>query len=316
MNTYIIPITCSYGHNYEYYAAIFAENQNQAFMAAKQFHQNRMIQPPPYETYNEELELSKYVFHESEKSDILFSSLIFSKENKHMAFFQVNWKKYTDKLAEIAAPENWSNNTYKNNGILTNYILNTYGKLSSEKKIIIAQDYALFNTGLFTKYYEPIYAYQSGVDIQFLTSYELSNLGIPERPERANYFEKPELLLFDWHFPIDVQYRHILEDEKNRDRLPQELLNSNNLVTIMNGAIDTMKKKVSSNYKLAIPQYYDGKIQLLLPLCLQDDNKPDVAIVVTKKEHCYQGHTCLSLDMAYNNARLIAKPAHNWLSAN
>ena len=52
MNTYIIPITCSYGHNYEYYAAIFAENQNQAFMAAKQFHQDRMIQPPPYETYN------------------------------------------------------------------------------------------------------------------------------------------------------------------------------------------------------------------------------------------------------------------------
>lgn len=44
------------------------------------------------------------------------------------------------------------------------------------------------------------------------------------------------------------------------------------------------------------------------------DNKPDIAIAVTKKENSYQGHTCLTLDMAYNNARLIAKPESNWLS--
>lgn len=75
-----------------------------------------------------------------------------------------------------------------------------------------------------------------------------------------------------------------------------------------------MKKKVSANYKLAIPQYYDGKIQLLLPLCLMSDDIPDIAIAVTKKENSYQGHTCLTLDMAYNNARLIAKPESNWLS--
>lgn len=86
------------------------------------------------------------------------------------------------------------------------------------------------------------------------------------------------------------------------------------MINILNGAIDTMKKRVSANYKLAIPQYYDGKIQLLLPLCLMSDNKADVAIAVTKKDKCYQGHTCLTLDMAYNNARLIAKPENNWLT--
>ena len=74
------------------------------------------------------------------------------------------------------------------------------------------------------------------------------------------------------------------------------------------------QQRVSANYKLAIPQYYEGKIQLLLPLCLMSDNKPDIAIAVTKKNGCYQGHTCLTLDMAYNNARLIAKPESNWLS--
>ena len=38
------------------------------------------------------------------------------------------------------------------------------------------------------------------------------------------------------------------------------------------------------------------------------------ALTVTKVGNYYQGHTCLTLDMAYNNARLIAKPESNWLS--
>lgn len=167
---------------------------------------------------------------------------------------------------------------------------------------------------MFTKYYEPIYAYQTGSEISFLTGYELSNIGISERPGRANYFENPELLLFDWHYPIDVQYKHILDDKRNKDRLPKEFLSSVNMINILNGAIDTMKKRVSSNYKLAVPQYYDGEIQLLLPLCLLSDNKPDVAIAVARVGNRYQGRTCLTLDMAYNNARLIAKPESNWLS--
>ena len=76
-----------------------------------------------------------------------------------------------------------------------------------------------------------------------------------------------------------------------------------------------MKKKVTANYKIAVPQYYNQKIQLLLPLCLVNPDRPDLALVVTKNEeyNYYQGHTCLTLDMAYNNARLIAKPESNWL---
>jgi hypothetical protein len=83
---------------------------------------------------------------------------------------------------------------------------------------------------------------------------------------------------------------------------------------IFNGEIDRMKKKVIANYKIAVPQYYNGKIQLLLPLCLENPDVPDLALVVSKQgENVYQGHTCLTLEMAYNNARLIAKPDSNWL---
>lgn len=247
--------------------------------------------------------------------DILSSSNTKEKEEEEtMAFFNVNWNDYTESLASIAAQENWSNDTYPNNGILTNYMTHTYKKLRSEKKVICTKEYGLFNTGLFTKYYDPIYAYQSEDTVEFLTAYKLGGIGIEKYPERANYFADPSLLLFDWHYEINIYYDHILDDSDNRQRIPKEILERKDIINTFNGSIDTMKKRVSANYKLAIPQYFDGKIQLLLPLCLRSDDKPDLALVVTKAANTYQGHTCITLDMAYNNARLIAKPENNWLS--
>ena len=317
MNTYLIPVTAPYVYEpYNYIYMVYANSPLEAYQLTKQELDSCIPSKSlEYEYYPVRLNnIPKHPFHESKKYDILVPILLNTKGFEYMAYFKVNWNKYTEQLSQIALAENWSNNTYPNNGILTNYIVKTYDKLTSEKKIIIGQNFALFNTGLFTKYYEPIYAYQTGTEISFLTAYEISSIGISNRPERANYFEKPELLLFDWHYSIDIHYEHILDDERNKSRLPKEFLESNNIVNILNGAIDTMKKRISSNYKLAIPQYYEGKIQLLLPLCLMSDDKPDVAIAVTKKDTCYQGHTCLTLDMAYNNARLIAKPESNWLS--
>lgn len=319
MNTYLIPVTESYGYNYNYFALVHAKDSQEAYHLAKEmpdiclYDHTVCNDESYYQVYTKELYIPKRFFPTSEKSDIMKISFKNTKGYEYMAYFKVNWNKYTEQLSKLALEESWSNATYPNNGMLANYLVKTYDKLTSEKKIVIGQDYALFNTGLFNRYFDPLYAYQTGTDISFLTGYELSNIEILDRPERANYFENPELLLFDWHYPIDIYYKHILDDNKNRNRLPKDFLNSDNKINVINGALDTMKKRVSANYKLAIPQYYEGKIQLLLPLCLTSDDKPDVAIAVTKKNNCYQGHTCITLDMAYNNARLIAKPESNWL---
>ena len=53
-------------------------------------------------------------------------------------------------------------------------------------------------------------------------------------------------------------------------------------------------------------------MQLLLPLCLEGD-KPGLALAIERDDDCYKARTCLSLDMAYNNARLINKPEAQWL---
>ena len=230
------------------------------------------------------------------------------------------------RYAELAnlSPENWNINGRTDNSILRNYLKYTYKKLEEEGKIIKKPEYCLFNTGLFTEYYEPIYVFlepntaggaQPFYLKGFYTPYELGALGINELPERANYFEHPELLVFDAKCQINVQYKHILSDSNNVDRIPKSIKDAKNIQYIFCGAIDTMQKRVAANYKIAVPQYFNGKIQLLLPLCLIDPKTPDLALVVTKNltGNFYQGHTCLTLEMAYNNARLIAKPDSNWL---
>lgn len=243
-------------------------------------------------------------------------------------YYYMHWGNYNKRikdLAGMALDEIWSfpedqNNTYS---ILKNYMKYTFYKLQEENKIVETQDYCVFNTGLFTKYYEPICVYgekspnpDGGWKFKdFYTSYELGSVGIGECPERADYFSDPGLLIFDWHCKINVNIKHILEDADNKTRLPVSVLNADRPEYILQGAVNNAIQRVTANYKLAVPQYFAGKVQLLLPLCFDKSDTPQLAIALTKMDGgYYQGHTCLTMDMAYNNARLISKPENNWLS--
>lgn len=229
-------------------------------------------------------------------------------------------------LADTAMPENWEYPEKRENYILKNYLKYTFQKLQSEDKVFTTDTYVLFNTGLFTPLYDPIYIYGEKNKTQnnknssewffkgFMSEYDLGELGIYELPERADYFSDPSQLIFDPTLKINVQYDHILNDARNIERIQN--IDSKNIQSLLIGEIDKAKKRVAANYQLAIPQYFQNKIQLLLPLCLEDGVTPDIALVVSKSKNgkYYQGHTCITLDMAYNNARLIAKPENNWLT--
>jgi hypothetical protein len=83
----------------------------------------------------------------------------------------------------------------------------------------------------------------------------------------------------------------------------------------VNGAIEEVKMKVRTNYKIAVPQYFKDKIQLLLPLCLTSGStNADLALITYRlNDTTYTARTCLDMKMAYNNARLIVKPQSDWL---
>ena len=103
-----------------------------------------------------------------------------------------NYNRQIQNLARIA-PEKWSFGDSGDNGILKGYLENTFRRLYEEGKVTEEKEYALFHTGLFNQYYQPIYAYfvpnvvpdrQKWFLEGFYTDYSLSLIHIsePTRP--------------------------------------------------------------------------------------------------------------------------------------
>ena len=88
------------------------------------------------------------------------------------------------------------------------------------------------------------------------------------------------------------------------------------LVNCVEAAIKLSLKRVRWNYKNAVPMFYpkENRMCLLLPLCLVEDNKEDLALVVKRTPaNKYEGATIISLDWAYTDARVVARPNSEWL---
>ncbi len=340
MNTYLIPVTKEYQSDFVDIMVIYANSEEDAYFNAimqKGFTPItiRKYSDVPYEFYEGELQLPEYFFPTSKKYDIINKILSHSKEGKNLDTIDIYdymyWGDYNQqiqKLSEKALPEKWSFENKNDNYILKNYLKYTFNKLQEEKKVIETDTYCVFDTGLFSHYYEPIYAYGELYKNPsentakwyfkgFKDKYELGSLDILEKfPERADYFSDPSRLVFNWHLEVNKNYKHILDDLNTLQRLPDSIKNSEIPLETLKGVIDTAIQKVIANYKLAVPHYYQNKIQLLVPLCFGKDDNPDVALVLDlMKSGYYQATTCLSMEMAYMDARLIAKPESDWLMA-
>ena len=106
---------------------------------------------------------------------------------------------------------------------------------------------------------------------------------------------------------------HIVSD--NFDRFPENLkiYQKDILINMIEGSIKSVNKRIKRNYKTAVPQFFKNTIQFLVPLTLTNSIVPDMVITVYKRENHYYGATCLTMEMAYNNARLLVKPESDWL---
>jgi hypothetical protein len=233
---------------------------------------------------------------------------------------------YAKKILTLSemAPEKWSFESKSDNSILINYIEHTFSKVYHEGKVSEFDNHSLFNTGLYSEYNEPIFAYfikNRNPDRQiwffegFHTKYQLGMMGVQHFPERAYYFSDPSALVFNAAYAIHIQNSHIFGDQANVSRIPESVRYSPSKIMLFEAAVQHAKYKIEANYKTAIPQYYNGKIQLLIPISLVNPTQPDLALVCSLNEDrtAYWGHTCLTLEMAYNNARLIARPDSLWL---
>ena len=232
-------------------------------------------------------------------------------------------------LAEQVELEDWDYHNHKTEyerPILFNYIRYTYSRLAEEKKINLSEngDSACFNTGLVTANQEPVYAsfetnrWEDAKQQWFFKGWfrrgrwELNRFS--QLPDLAHYFDEPSVLVFDIRKELRINVEHIIEDTP-KERFPEPYNSMGNYAvqTVLLGAIDNARERVRRSYKSAIPQYHRGQIQLLLPLCLNSPQRADLALVIEIHDDFYRATTCLTLDMAYNNARLLAKPDRDWL---
>ena len=235
-------------------------------------------------------------------------------------------------LCDAAEVEDWSYHSTPGYGdipILVNYIRNTYVKLAREKKIAYSVDgrYCCIDTGLQSRVHrEPLYMMfkvntNPNVDCywyfhKYFRKGEHESTKFAKLPEMAFYWDDPSKLIYDTRKELVVNIQHMIQDNKSRFPVPYNTMPDHTLQYLIDGCIKQTNEKLKRNYKLAVPQYFitGGSIQLLIPLCLSSPDTADLAIVVEDYGNMYRASTCLTLDMAINNARLLARPDRDWLN--
>lgn len=173
-------------------------------------------------------------------------------------------------------------------------------------------------------------------------------------PQAPKYFEKAEDVIFNPDTSVQPRYDHIVYDSIERDRYPLEFLEKHvpsgiqwkdpsklekpervaflrdfrvaleadartdrDIRNRIDDAIALAVKRARWNFKTAIPVYYLKKnsISLLLPIALVDDDKVDLALVVTRTAAGgYSGETVYKMKWAYDHARLVCRPDSDWLT--
>lgn len=197
-----------------------------------------------------------------------------------------------DRLVDLADPEDWG----PSNRILKNYLSFSFSRAvflterdvdqtaPSNLPLVFDDDRCLFNTGLYTRRYESIYglfepntkpdARQRWFLKGFFKESDPMLVSFEYLPCRVRFAEDPSELVFDYRLPIRSNIDHILGDEENLTRIPASLMGEGNSLLMrraFEGAVVEAARRAAANYTLAVPQFYGGRIQLLLPLCLTGD---------------------------------------------
>ncbi|MFZ4605710.1 MAG: DUF3825 domain-containing protein [Caulobacter sp.] len=166
-----------------------------------------------------------------------------------------------------------------------------------------------------------------------------------ELPALAEYWNDSRDLVFDPKIQVQLNIDHIISD--NINRFPEELggkvsadgkptdltgaegegdedteVESQNSPqapislaarNALEGAMKHSLRLAQRSYRIAVPQFYRGKIQLLLPVYLRNAEVPDLALTLERHGGWYRAATVLYMDWAYAHARLLARPNSEWL---
>lgn len=288
------------------------------------------------------MEPRRLVFLNSETSTMM----------RRNCYYRQGWGHAKRELESKCIPENWGYDS----SILHNYVNQLFAAVAKRylerdgsnnndyyEGVFISDNdqFMCFHTGLVTTNFDTIFgkfernravAMQPWVFKGWLTEYELRRERIFRlMPERFVFFQQFHELYYNPAISITIYTTHILSEDESHGRLHMLFPEADNtmLLTYLDGAISKMKSRVSQNSRTVVPQFFNGRIQLLLPLSFTADRTVSLVIPVEKSEvplrageerdprnpaHWqYLGATVLTVEMAYNNARLLNSLESEWL---
>jgi hypothetical protein len=167
---------------------------------------------------------------------------------------------------------------------------------------------------------------------------------LPLLPQMASYWSDASDLVFNPALHVELNVDHIIRDNLTRfpvelggrlgadgvpldfladdgdevdpdDAPPAMLADDIPLLTrnALDGAMKHSIRLAQRSYRLAVPQYYMGRLQLLLPLYLRNTGRADLALTLEKHGDWYRAATVLYPDWAFRHARLLTRPNSEWL---
>lgn len=156
-------------------------------------------------------------------------------------------------------------------------------------------------------------------------------------PGLASYWTDPSELVFNPSLRVELNADHIVRENLSRfpvelggklarDGIPEDLNDADDPSSVIPPALVTLSTRnaiegglkhsirlAQRSYRITVPQFYRGRIQLLLPLYLRSADAPDLAVTLEKHGDWYRAATVLYPDWAYRHARLLARPNSEWL---
>lgn len=283
---------------------------------------------------------------------IMIITIIISKEDTlpmlpsqlHQFAFFPTWNNHLADLARMALPEPWAFRSgfapfarCSDYAILERLVNATYYALVVERAnvpdeaaaneyIHISQEWACFNTGLLSQHYQKIYAvFQRNKREGVVPDWFFKGWHDESAPYMRHVSEPPlrpfdnvltDISAFQPKWKVRMNVDHILTDEDNLERVPMPYRTMRNLSLLLETAATRARREATTCPSLVVPQFYNGKVQYLLPLCLDDPTHTDLVMALQPMEGGYYlCSTCLTPEMAYCNARLLGRPTAPWLVA-
>lgn len=110
--------------------------------------------------------------------------------------------------------------------------------------------------------------------------------------------------------------KHIIDERK--DRLPESLKSKSpvEIYMFLKMSIEYAVKMSKLDFNFILPSYSlaNNEVQFLIPFYEKiGEEEPSCVIVVSKMNNRWILKTILTIDIAYNNARLLGIPNANWL---